>query len=445
MQNFRDNMSIPPKILVIAIERINSADPYNNGLLLRNLFINYPKENIAQIYSSGDNGDGGFFGHYYRLSQKDRRFGRFFYKYKNDVHSEEIQLEQPIGKGIKQRIKTMIANLFINTGIHEIIFKVKISKEMQSWIYDFNPDIIFAQGYNLSFSLLPILVKKKFNSKLAFFATDDWPRYLYNGKLGENQILSFWARIKAVNLSKELIKLSDIPIAFGQPMAKEYEKRYKKHFTIITHSDNPQRFDLCQPKRLNTSDVFSIVTIGTFTCYRWPLLLDLNEACTKLNDEGIKVKINILSSAIEFEGLQRLKEAKYIEIYPDPGNDDLPCFLKGADLLFLPEGFEENFVKSIRLSISTKAHLFMFCQKPILVYAHQNTGIANYAIGSGWAKVITERSPIKLMEVIKDQINNNETAADDALNAYNFALRAHNNKETSQLFQQLLSGATSSN
>lgn len=434
-----------PKILVIAIGKINNTDNSNNGLLFRNLLRNWPKENLAQIYSSGDNGDMGFFGKYYHLSKTDRRFGHLYYMIKNEVHYKEMLPDIQAEKRKRQRIKAILTNIFINSGIHELLFKVKLSNQMENWIVDFNPEIVLAQGYNISFTLLPILVKNKFNFKLAFFTTDDWPRYLYNGMLGENRILSFFARFKAVNLSNKLIKLSDVTIAFGQPMANEYKKRFNKDFFIVSHSDDPKRFDLCQPKRLNTPDIFDIVTIGNFNCYRWPLILDLNEACSLLNEEGLRVRISVLSSAIDPAGLSMLNAAKYVDIYQDPGNDELPCFLKGADLLFLPEGFDENFVKAIRFSISTKAHLFMFSQKPILVYAHRDTGIANYALESNWATVLTERSIHKLMELIKEQIVNKEAAAIDAFYAYNFALKSHDITKTSQLFQTLLSGEKSTN
>lgn len=427
-----------PKILVIAIGRINKADTSNNGLLLRNLFNNYPKENIAQIYSSGNNRDDGYFGRYYCLSKDDRQFGRFFYLFKGQDGFENIIHKQHSHPEIKQRIKSLISNLFVKTGLYELIFKVKISKQMKNWINDFSPLIIFAQGYNLSFSLLPILIKRNFNIKLAFLTTDDWPEYLYNGMLGENKTLSLIARNRAQKLSNELIKLTDIPFAFGHPMAKEYEKRYGKHFEVISHSDNPSRFDYCQAKRLNPPDIFSIIAIGSFNCFRWPLLLDLNEACDRLNGEGIDVRISVMSSAIENEGRQKLMEAKYIDLYEDPGNDALPCYLKGADLLFLPEGFDENFVDAIRLSVSSKSHLFMFCQKPILVYAHKNTGLAAYARDFGWAKVLSERSAIKLAEVIIEQINNKEAAINQAMFTYNFALKTHDIKEVSRKFQQHL-------
>ena len=427
-----------PKVLVIALGRINKGDLHNNGLLLRNLFKNYPKENTAQIFSSGNNFDDGFFGHYYCISKEDRRFGRLFYHFKGEELVEKISDEQPSQSAIKQRIKSIILNLFIKTGLYELLFRVKISKQMENWIENFKPDIIFAQGYNLSFSLLPILIKKAFNIKLAFLTTDDWPRYLYSGMLRENKVLSIFARRKAKKLSNELIKLTDIPFAFGHPMAKEYEKRYGKIFYVISHSDEPKRFDLCQAKRLNPPEVYSIITIGNFNHYRWPLLLDLNEACEILNAEGIYVRLSILSSAIEIEGKLKLRNANYIDIYEDPGNDNLPCYLKGADLLFLPEGFDENFVEAIQLSISSKAHLYMFSKKPIIVYAHKNTGVAQYAHDFGWAKVITERSSEKLANVIKEQLNNKSASKNQAVVAYNFALSMHDNKIVSRKFQQLL-------
>lgn len=435
--NFSEETSLNyPKVLVVALGRINEGDLHNNGLLLRNLFKDYPKENIAQIYSSGNNGDNGFFGHYYCISKEDRRLGRFFYLFKGEERVERKSVTRHSKRGIKQRIRSITFNLFIKTGLYELLFRVKISKQMEKWIEEFKPDIIFAQGYNLSFTLLPILIKKQFKIKLAFLSTDDWPRYLYSGMLGENKVLSIISRRKAIKLSNELIKLTDVPFAFGHPMAKEYEKRYGKQFNVISHSDEPKRFELCQTKRLNPPEVYSIITIGNFNRYRWPLLLDLNEACEKLNAEGISVRVSILSSAIETECRQKLNDAKYIDIYEDPGNDNLPCYLKGADLLFLPEGFDGNFVEAIRLSISSKAHLYMFSKKPIIVYAHKNTGIAQYAIDFGWAKVLTDRSIVKLADVIKELIMNTETVKKQAIIAYDFALETHDNQKVSSIFQQ---------
>lgn len=56
-----------PRVLIVALGCINADDNANNGLLLRNLFVGWPGESLAQIYSCGGNGNKGFFGHYCRL------------------------------------------------------------------------------------------------------------------------------------------------------------------------------------------------------------------------------------------------------------------------------------------------------------------------------------------------------------------------------------------
>ena len=59
--------------------------------------------------------------------------------------------------------------------------------------------------------------------------------------------------------------------------------------------------------------------------------------------------------------------------------------LRGADILFLPERFDET-AKLLKMSISTKVSLFMFTGKPIVVYSDPQTGIAAYATDAGTGK-----------------------------------------------------------
>jgi glycosyltransferase involved in cell wall biosynthesis len=122
------------------------------------------------------------------------------------------------------------------------------------------------------------------------------------------------------------------------------------------------------------------------------------------------VRLVVLSSAIEPEGVKSLSVAQFIDVMPDPGNDLLPSYLKGADILLLAEGFDEGFVSAIKLSISSKAHLFMFSHRPIIVYAHADTGIARYAQALGWAKIVTKRSKQELVNAILQLAKNKKEA-----------------------------------
>jgi glycosyltransferase involved in cell wall biosynthesis len=419
-----------PRVLVVALGRINADDSYNNGLLLRNLFSYWPRENIAQIYSSGDNGDKGYFGSYYKIGAADRIIGSFFYNLKTNTETSSSRdvipdHKQTVDIGFKRQIKYIAKRFFIDTGLYELIFRPKISYQMSSWIETFKPDIILAQGYNLTFAWLPLILKQKFGFKLSFLTTDDWPTYLYSGQLGEPTLFSWFVRPIVKNLVNRLFSEVDVPFAFGQPMSEEYALRYGKKFVTLNHVDSPLRFESAEPCRVYPPDVVTIVAIGNYNCYRWPLLLDVNDACEFLHIRGINVRLVVLSSFIEPEGFKALSLAPYIDVLPDPGHELLPSYLKGADILFLAEGFDEGFVSAIKLSVSSKAHLFMFSKRPIIVYSHPETGIALYARLSGWAKLVTRRNIGELAEAIQHLIENKKEKKILVTKAYEIALKNH--------------------
>ena len=433
-----------PRVLVATLGRINAVDSFNNGLLLRNLFGSWPREKLAQIYSSGDTGDEGFFGHYYKLGPQDRRLGRLFYRWKTEILRETAKTTQAQNNSAAHAATadSWAKRLLVDTGLYEVIFAPRLSAEMRAWVEAFRPDIIFAQGYNLTFAWLPVVLKKATHARMAFFSTDDWPTYLYAGLLGEPRLLR-WLIGPVVRKSvSRLLDATDVPLAFGQPMAQEYAARYGKTFTVLSHADDPRRFESAQPIRIHPPGTLTIMAVGAFNRFRWPLLLDANESCRLLNEQGITARVAVLSSVIDPDGARQLAKAAYIDIFDDPGNDRLPCYLKGADLFLLAEGFDEGFVSAIRLSISSKAHLFMFSQHPIIVYAHPDTGIAKYALAQRWARVVSQRDCQTLTEAIRDLLTH-DNEANALINQANETARTFHTHDANrkQMFNVMTSDA----
>jgi glycosyltransferase involved in cell wall biosynthesis len=435
-----------PRILVVALDRINAADSSNNGLLLRNLFALWPRETLAQIYSSGDNGDRGAFGHYYQLGPMDRQLGKLFYRIKKNAN-DKITIDDTINKHVTtKRRKTItigfrLKRLLVDSGLYELIFRPRLSQGILEWVKDFQPDIIFAQGYNLTFTWLPILLKNSTAAKLAFLTTDDWPTYLYSGQLGEPVLFRWLVRPVVEAAIRRLFYAVDIPFAFGQPMAEEYAFRYGKTFFTLNHADSSLRFENAEPCRIHPTKVITIIAIGNFNRFRWPLVLDFNDACHELHEQGIDVRIVVLTSSIDPEGARAFSTASYIDVLPDPGNDLLPSYLKGADILLLAEGFDEGFISAIQLSISSKSHLFMFSQRPIIVYSHSKSGIAKYAEKLGWGKNVFNRNKREIVEAIKQLIVNKEEIGRLVTIAYDVAEKNHSHKINQEV---LLKGLTQS-
>ena len=409
---FSKNIVLPhgpsyPKVLICSLSRINSHDTFNNSLLLRNLFAEWPREHLAQIYSGGSNGDEGFCDQQYQIGLHDRRFGRLFFKLKGEYADASLSAFsiEPVRDAAQRSsqhalLKQRAGRYLMDSGLYELIFKMRPSQRLLEWAEAFDPDIIMAQGYNLSFTLLPLLLKKRLKKPLAYYCSDDWPSYLYVSRDGLSALTApLMCRI--VNRStNQLLAETDVPFSFNDMMGEEYERRYGKIFTTLMHCDDPERFRLADPIRLHPPEIKSIITTGVFDNLRWPLLLDLDEACQRLNDMGIPMRATVLTTRITEEGYLRVKSCRFVDLRDDPGHELLPSYLKGADLLYLPETFDPDIARSYRYSISTKAHLFMFTQRPILVYGHPVNGLVNYAKREGWACVVDERN----IDLLKDSI-----------------------------------------
>lgn len=436
-----------PRVLMIGIERINANDISNNGLLIRNLFSSWPRTKMAQIFSYSDNGDKGFFEYYFRIGKKERKFGSVFFKIKK---YEIPKLTFDIGaatnnknsKGISNKFKIFLKRYLIDTGLFELLFPPKISEDMIDWIEKFRPEIIFVQGYNLYYVWLALKLKKRTKTKLAFLTTDDWPTYLHSGINGEPKIFQWFMSPIVKRSVKRLMFNVDIPFAFHQPMAEEYQKRYGKEFITLSHADNPGRFKEALPKRYHADGIVSIVVAGYFNNYRWPLLLDANECCRKLYAENIPARVLVISAGMKKEGIKEIQKAEFIDVIPDPGNDILPQYLKAADINLLVENFDEKRAAALSLSVSSKSHLFMFSQRPIIVYAHPETGVSRYAQNNGWAEVVTKRDIKLLYNEIHRIIIDNERANNLVNSARNTFEKYHLVSVNQKVFFDALSSST---
>jgi glycosyltransferase involved in cell wall biosynthesis len=432
-----------PRVLVVALGRINAADTANNGLLLRNIFGGWPRENLAQIYSSGDNGDDGFFGRYYQLGATDRRLGKFFYRMKAEALAEndtnnagELQVAGVSTPAKSFSIKSSLKRYVVDSGIYEMIFYPCISKSMIAWIQDFQPDIIFAQGYRLTFAWLPVRLAKRLRLPLSYYPTDDWPNYEYRSGNGGIPLLSRLIHHSVAASACRLVEASTVRLAFNRYMQEEYRNRYKSEFTVLMHGDDLSRYQSVKLRRNVSPEVCWIVATGVFNEYRLPLLRDLDDACDLLNKKGLHVRttvfpVNKISDATEF---------RYINIEPCPSHDELVPILKGADILFLLERFDEK-ASGIHLSVSSKAHLFMFSERPIIVYSDPVTGITRYATEEGWAAVVDRRDPKLLAEVIEKLITDESYRRELISSAQSTAGKNHDLETIRASFRQLMCNA----
>jgi len=435
-----------PRVLIVAMGRINAADTANNGLLLRNIFGGWPRESLAQLYSSGDNGDDGFFGHYYRLGPEDRRLGRLFYRLKGAALagaaseiSAPVPLVSPSGK--ESRLKTMFKRLVVESGFYEIVFRPRLSGGLRAWVAEFRPDIVFAQGYCLTFAWLPVLLARECALPIAYYPTDDWPNETYRAQ-GQPGFMASLMNRAVSRAASRLAGRATVRLAFNRYMQEEYLMRYGREFSVLMHGDDHARFRGIHPIRSAATDEWSIVATGVFNENRLPLLEDLDQACAMLNARGMRVRATVYPVNRPAEISAEPDRYRFVSFAPCPDHDGLAAVLRGADILFLPERFDGS-AEGIRLSVSSKAHLFMFSERPIIVYSDPVTGIARYAEEEGWAAVVSRRDPLLLADAI-DRLATDEAYRQRLVAGALTTAGANHELETIRtMFRHLLTAATS--
>jgi len=222
-------------------------------------------------------------------------------------------------------------------------------------VTDFNPQLIYCQGYLLTFAWLPLMLQKKFNIPICFQTGDDWPSSLY-----KHSPMSFAIRPLIGQTVKNLLLKSSVRLTNGTLMTKEYVNRYGLSFEQIMMCDSLKRFRDANPQRVVDNSTISVIYSGNLTHGRWDSIIDLCKAAQILQDEeSFNIMITALATSIPPKAVNKLQEIKNLQILPGPSHKDLPLFLKGADILFLPETLDSIMANDIHLSLSTKAHFYM--------------------------------------------------------------------------------------
>lgn len=371
-----------PRILLLHNTKIHADDPEN--LLIRNLFGKWPKDKLAQIYSGCYPGSGEFCDQYYAIGSKERRFGRFFNLLKpvgvaavsgQSISEKTASLRSTLFKVLVKKIGSLI----IDSGVWEVVFRIRRSEGLVKFVHEFRPDIIYTQGYSLGLTRLTLELSEFFHVPICYFPVDDWHSSLYRKSPVHREV---------VKLAFNIAKLSSLRFSLGPKMAEILTRRYQVNFECIYNADKFSRFEAVTYK-LPTNPKIIFGLVGSLYLGREMCLLDLLNACESID---IEFKIQVYCTSVPVGIPEKLLNNENIEFLSLPSHVDLPQSLANCDVLFLPESFNLAFKSAIELSLSTKCHLYMMSCRPILVYGPEWSGTVNYAKRFGWGVVVDTRN-----------------------------------------------------
>lgn len=217
-----------------------------------------------------------------------------------------------------------------------------INQAFKEFIHDSNPDIVFCFGQSdpLTYYTLKY-VKENTSAHIVSYYVDD----LYRCK---TLAFDFLQRQKNSRLMA-IAQMSDKCYAISQRMCDEYKELYGKRFYLLHKG-----CDVGQPKTTVNSPI-RFVYAGNLFYHRDRILASLADVIAKINVDKKKVYLDIYSGtsvnqetfdSLNIDGASTLHKARQF--------DEIKQIMKDADVVLHVESFDEEQMKLVRLSFSTK-------------------------------------------------------------------------------------------
>lgn len=366
---------------VLVVSNNVFSDIKNNGKTLKSFFRKFKEENIAQLFFSNEQIQIKENYNFYSISERN-----FF-----NIMNKKNNLSETIDNFTIKTNKTPIKRI-----IREFIWKTKFwrKKELENWIMNFKPDIIFfcAGDSIFAYDIIKYILKIT-NAKLVTYVTDDYFLPRKHSEITE-KIRLFFVRNKFI----DCLENTQLLITISQKMSNEYKHIFDKESLVFSNIPESLFDDTIKIEKKD--EYFHIVYAGGLHLNRWRTLVELIKNISIINKSyEKKIFIDIYSTTeINHEIIKQLNTV-FSKFHGRLSKNEIKVVLNNADALLHVESFLPSDIEKTKLSISTKISEYLSIKKPIIVLGPSSIASVEFLTGS--AIVFDEFSNINKNELIK--------------------------------------------
>ena len=357
------------RLLIIS----NSVLSYTrgNGKTILSFFDSIPKDNVRQLYFSGEApGVSGY--NYYQLSDNDIIHGLISKAKRGEIH-KNVTTDCEISTFAYRpaRIKTPFFRL-----VRELLWHRKWkSPKLIEWLNEFQPtSIFFVAGDSLFAYEITEYITNLYHSRLSVFITDDYVMPRVN-----ESIVSAFRRKLIIRKMGKSIKQADVFFTISEPMRQEYMKLFgKDSVKIVNMTESLEKKD-----STDGSENKKIVMVYAGGLYygREDVLHKIAEAIEHYNlsqpakEAELKIYTNLAPSK---EVMSKITIDNVSSYCGSLNQTQLAVELNRADILVFVESFDESQIEKTRFSLSTKVSEYLSLGKPIFAVGPANVGSMDY-------------------------------------------------------------------
>lgn len=393
-----------PKLLIVSSS--NWIENTSSGNTFSNMFSCWDSDRIAMVYTKSELPDNDICYNYFRLSETNVFKSYFDKKIKigEAIDLRKIEKNTSNAKnGIENRVKnSVIKKLCYNMLLfcREIMWccsKWK-TKELDIFLEEFQPDVIFACGYGSAFmNKIEQYIISKTKARTALFIGDDWYSLKQINFSPFFWIMRLWNRKEV----RKTTSLCNLFYTMAPKVKEEFDKYLKIDSKILAKSG---KFNSYTSAELNKP--LKLVYTGNLFCGRWKSLAQIASAIQEINKNGKKAELFIYSVeqlTKKQERLLNIEGASYFmgeisakEVEKVQARADILIFVEATNL-------KDRYISW--LSFSTKLVDYFEKGKCIFAIGWEKSSPIDYLIKNDAAVVATSSDEIlgKLTQLVNDE------------------------------------------
>lgn len=381
-----------------------SHDPFSvigsNGKTYLSLFSDFNDNDIAQLYFNNLYPSTTKFNNFFRIREVDILKLKFlFHKISGkvaDINVHEIKPQYGKRSIFKSELIKIIRNF-----IFSLIDITKINN-LDKWINDFEPDVIFFVGANYIFQYKSILdISRRYNIPYSIYFTDDY--FIYNN--GNNFITKFLHQ-RFVLKNKPIVEGAKELFVISPKMKNEYELYFNKKCSILINAIDKK--DITPTiNKFNTPIILRY--FGWLHSNRSSSLGILGQCLQYINDNyKYDCVLEVYSLSELTEDCKNNFAINTIKICEPLMGEAYQDVLQSSNFLVHAESFDEAYTQITMLSISTKIPEYLLSNRCIIAIGPPELASIsvleenNLAIVLSKEKTINENS-LQILRVIEDK------------------------------------------
>jgi hypothetical protein len=403
-------MEKQPRVLILSRDSWN--DTNNSGNTLSNLFQNWKTENVANLYCRDEIPNNNICSNYFKISENiliKKIFKKIDFAGQQHGKINVLEVKSNLKEFVQQEKERKLYDFFrkkrwyIFLWVREILWKVAPwkSKELQKFITDFNPQIIYSPSYDSIYmhSLLYFL-KLHTNAKIVYFHCDDLVTYRQHSFSPFFWINRYVLR-KYMNKS---INVADKNYCIIDEQARVYGRIYNKSFDLLYKTgDFESKLNSTYPQA-----IVKLVYTGNIIYGRIETLIAIAEVLSKINKKTKRAELYLYTAnPIESKCRNKLLATNSVRIMDKVPYKEIPLILNDASILIHVESFEKQQKLATSLSFSTKLVDYFEAGKPIFAVGWEKAASVVYLQKNNLASVANNLDDIHT--VLLSLIENNSS------------------------------------